>query len=173
MGANSGSNRKAMAVSTCMPVDFSDLIATSRLLFPAGNRFAVDNMWTSAPVEELLPGLRKIAQTLPPEPSHCMWMNWGPSRARPDMAYSLEDDIYIALYASWADAAHDADYAKWPADRMHEMEHLATGIQLADENLAARPARFVSDRSLRRLDGIRARYDPDGRFHSWMRRPED
>ena len=48
------------------------------------------------------------------------------------------------------------------------MEHLSTGIQLADENLGARPARFVSDENLRRLDEIRARYDPDGRFHSWM-----
>ena len=48
------------------------------------------------------------------------------------------------------------------------MEQLATGIQLADENLAARPARFVTDQNLQRLDEIRARYDPDRRFHSWM-----
>ena len=51
------------------------------------------------------------------------------------------------------------------------MEHLATGIQLADENLGLRPARFVSDEHLARLDGLRARYDPDGRFHPWMGRP--
>jgi hypothetical protein len=99
-----------------------------------------------------------------------MWMNWGPSPERPDMAYSLEDDIYIALYASWQDLSDDERYASWPTDRMREMEHLATGIQLADENLAARPAPFVSDGNLRRLDELRAKYDPDGRFHSWMGR---
>ena len=112
-------------------------------------------MWTSAPVADLLPGLRRIADTLPPEPSHAMWMNWGPSPERPDMAYSLEDDIYIALYASWTDAADDERYASWPGDRMREMEHLATGIQLADENLAERPARFISGR-----EHAAARRDP-------------
>jgi FAD/FMN-containing dehydrogenase len=162
---------RALAATQCVAADFADLVATSRLLFPDGNRFAVDNMWTSAPVEDLLPGLRTIADTLPPEPSHAMWMNWGPSPERPDMAYSVEDDVYIALYASWTDADDDALYAPWPGDRMREMEHLATGIQLADENLGARPARFVSAENLRRLDEIRARYDPDGRFRSWMGRP--
>ncbi len=162
---------KATAASPAMPASLADLVATSRMLFPEGNRFAVDNMWTSAPVEELVPGLRRIAQTLPPEPSHAMWMNWGPSPERPGMAYSLEDDVYIALYASWTNAADDERHASWPANRMREMEHLATGIQLADENLGARPARFVSEENLRRLDVLRAKYDPDGRFHSWMGRP--
>jgi FAD/FMN-containing dehydrogenase len=162
---------RALAASPCVRVDFDGLLAASHVLFPDGNRFAVDNMWTSAPAAELVPGLRRIAETLPPEPSHAMWMNWGPSPERPDMAYSLEDEIYIALYASWADAADDAAYANWPTERMREMEHLATGIQLADENLAARPARFVSDDNLRRLEEIRARYDPGGRFHSWMATP--
>ena len=162
---------KAIAATPCMPADFADLVAASRLLFPDGNRFAVDNMWTSAPVEALVPGLRRISETVPPEPSHAMWMNWGPSPERPDMAYSVEDDVYIALYASWKDAADDGRYAGWPAERMREMEHLATGIQLADENLGARPARFVSDANLRRLEEIRTVYDPGNLFHSWMGRP--
>ena len=45
-----------------------------------------------------------------------------------------------------------------------------TGIQLADENLGLRPARFATDSNMTRLDEIRARYDPDGRFHPWMGR---
>jgi FAD/FMN-containing dehydrogenase len=162
---------RAAVASPNMPADFTDLVATSRLLFPDGNRFAVDNMWTSAPAADLLPGMHRIADTLPPEPSHAMWMNWGPSPERPDMAYSIEDDVYIALYASWKDPAHDERDAGWPGERMREMEHLATGIQLADENLGERPARFVTDESRRRLDEIRARYDPGGRFHSWMGGP--
>jgi len=162
---------RATAASSGIPLDFADLVAASSLLFPDGNRFAADNMWTSAPAAALLPGLRRIADTLPPEPSHAMWMNWGPSPARADMAYSVEDEVYIALYASWTDSADDDRHARWPGDRMREMQDLATGIQLADENLGVRPARFVSDGHLRRLDEIRARYDPDSRFHSWMGRP--
>jgi FAD/FMN-containing dehydrogenase len=163
---------RAIAASPYTPVEFGDLVATSGMLFPDGNRFAADNMWTSAPIEDLLPGLHEIARTLPPEPSHAMWMNWGPAPERPDMAYSLEDDIYIALYASWQDAGEDEQWADWPAARMAEMEQLATGIQLADENLAARQAPFVSGENLRRLDELRGKYDPAGRFHSWMARPD-
>ena len=50
------------------------------------------------------------------------------------------------------------------------MSHLATGIQLADENLGERPARFATDAAMARLDGVRAQYDPDGRFYAWMGR---
>jgi hypothetical protein len=45
-----------------------------------------------------------------------------------------------------------------------------TGISLADENLARRPAKFITDPNMARLDQVRAAYDPDGLFHSWMAR---
>ena len=87
------------------------------------------------------------------------------------MAYSVEDDTYIALYGVWPDEAQDDANTAWATDRMAEMEHLASGIQLADENLGRRPARFVTDAHLQRLDELRSRRDPDGRFHEWMGRP--
>jgi FAD/FMN-containing dehydrogenase len=139
--------------------------------YPNGHRYAVDNMWTSASIDELLPGVMRIAETLPPAPSHMLWMNWAPPSDRPDMAYSMEDDIYLALYSVWKNAADDAQFDAWPVERMREMEALASGCQLADENLAQRPARFVSDENLARLDRARATFDPEGRFHAWMGRP--
>jgi FAD/FMN-containing dehydrogenase len=139
--------------------------------YPDDHRYAVDNMWTHAPIESLLPGLHRIAETMPPAPSHVLWLNWVPPRERPDMAFSMEDDHYLALYAVWKDAADDARYAAWPALRMREMEPLASGCQLADENLGQRPSRFASDRNLARLDELRAARDPEGRFFPWMGRP--
>jgi len=53
---------------------------------------------------------------------------------------------------------------------MAAMAGLASGIQLADENLGARPAKFATDANMVRLDEVRASYDPDGRFYSWMGR---
>lgn len=139
--------------------------------YPDDHRYAVDNLWTSAPIDALLPGLERIAETLPPAPSHALWMNWAPPRDRPDMAFTMEDDIYLALYGIWKDAKDDALHARWPVERMREMQHVATGIQLADENLGQRPARFVSDAALARLDAIRSERDPERRFHPWMGRP--
>lgn len=138
--------------------------------YPTGYRYAADNMWTSAPADQLLPGIRRIIETLPPHPSHFLWLNWGPSPARQDMAYSLEDEIYLALYTVWRDPDDDDRYADWARSNMAAMSHLATGIQLADENLGQRPARFATDDTMARLDRVRAQYDPAGRFHSWMGR---
>ena len=87
------------------------------------------------------------------------------------MAYSLEDQIYLALYGAWKKAEDDGKYGDWATDRMREMEELSTGIQLADENLGRRTARFVSDAHLKRLDAIRSARDPHHLFHSWQSRP--
>jgi FAD/FMN-containing dehydrogenase len=141
------------------------------LLYPPGARYAADNMWTHAPVEALLPGMRDIARTLPDAPSHMMWMLWGPSEPRPDMAFSMEDDLYIALYSVWRDEREDARHQAWVTDHMKALEPHASGIQLADENLAARPFKFIAAANLARLETLRAKYDPGGLFHSYMGTP--
>jgi len=141
------------------------------LLYPVGARYAADNMWTSASADALIPGMRKIAETLPAAPSHMMWMLWGPSQPRPDMAFSMEDDLYIALYSVWQGEAEDAQHQAWVTDHMRALQPLASGVQLADENLGARPFKFMADANLRRLETIRAKYDPGGLFHSYMGLP--
>ena len=138
--------------------------------YPTGYRYATDNMWTSASADDLLPGIRRIIETMPPHPAHFLWLNWGPSPLRQDMAYSLEADVYLALYTAWPDPVDDEKYGDWARSNMAAMSGLATGVQLADENLGERPAKFVSDEALARLDRVRAHYDPDNRFHSWMGR---
>lgn len=151
-------------------VTMRDLYAAVHESYPDDHRYAVDNMWTHAPVEDLLPGLWRIAETLPGAPSHMLWMNWGESPPRPEMAYSVEDEIYIALYGVWRDPGEDAANVAWVEDRMREMEGHASGIQLADENLGRRPARFAAEANMARLDQVRAAYDPQGLFHPWMGR---
>jgi len=128
-------------------------------------------MWTSASADDLLPRMGKIATTLPRAPSHMMWMLWGPPPSLPDMAFSMQDDLYIALYSVWENESEDASHQAWVTDHMRDLEPLASGIQLADENLDARPFRFLADDNFRRLQTIRAKRDPEGTFHSYMRLP--
>ncbi|MEM0975900.1 MAG: BBE domain-containing protein [Pseudomonadota bacterium] len=45
-------------------------------------------------------------------------------------------------------------------------DHLGYG----DENLGRRADRFTTDAKLARLDGLRAKYDPDNLFNAWMGR---
>ncbi|MEU9546940.1 FAD-binding oxidoreductase [Streptomyces mirabilis] len=162
---------KALEVVPNQPASLSDLYAGVGGLYPTGARYAADNMWTHAPASDLLPGIRAIAESLPPFPSAMMWNHWGGEwPPRPSMAFSVEDKTYLAVYGVWEDPADDARYASWPEERMQAMAHLSTGIQLADENLGRRPARFISEDNLHRLDAIRERYDPKGLFHSYMGR---
>ncbi|MCB0857354.1 MAG: FAD-binding oxidoreductase [Solirubrobacterales bacterium] len=164
-------NGRAKIAMPYFPARLEDLYAGVHASYPDGHRYAVDNMWTHAPAADLLPGIRRIAETLPEAPSHMLWMNWGESPAREEMAYSVEDEIYIALYAVWQDPAGDEENVEWATGNMKAMEHLASGIQLADENLGRRPANFVREKNLQRLDRLRAERDPDGLFLEWMGRP--
>lgn len=160
----------ALLAVPCAPTDLEFAYQGVMSNYPSGYRYATDNMWTSASAEELLPGIRRIFETMPPHPAHLLWLNWGPSPQRQDMAYSLEDEIYLAMYTVWKDPADDDKYSDWARSNMAGMEHLQTGVQLADENLGERPAKFMTDENMAKLDRIRDAYDPDGRFHPWMGR---
>lgn len=138
--------------------------------YPDRHGYAVDNMWTHAGIDDLLPGLHAIAESLPAAPSHMLWLNWAPPATRADMAYSCEDQTYIALYGMWNREADRPAAESWAIGHMQRLNPLSTGIQLADENLGARPARFLSDAHMARLDALRARHDPAGRFHSYLGR---
>jgi FAD binding domain len=150
------------------PTTLANWYAAVMAKYPQDHRYIVDNMFTSASAEELLPGIRKIIETMPPHPSHFIFTGWKPSASRTDMVYGLEDEIYMALYTAWHDPADDERYGDWARSNMAAMSHLATGISLADENLCRRPAKFITDPNMARLDNVRSAYDPDGLFHSWM-----
>ncbi|MEM9437673.1 MAG: FAD-binding oxidoreductase [Pseudomonadota bacterium] len=138
--------------------------------FPTGMHWCADNMWTDAPIDALLPGLQAVADTMPPAPSHALWLNWHPPGNRPDMVFKLEAKHYFAVYGEWKKAVDDAKYLSWATDRIRAMGEHSKGIQLADENLGRRADRFTTDENLMRLDALRAKYDPEGLFNPWMGR---
>lgn len=160
----------ARLVLPTAPLPLGALYKGAMSHYPAGTRWCVDNMWTHRRWPELREGVQHLADTLPGSPSHLLWMNWYPP-ARPDMAFSCEDQTYLAVYAGWQDPSDDARNVAWATGVMAAMAPLASGVQLADENLGRRPARFVSEEALGRLDRLRAAHDPAGRFLSWMGRP--
>ena len=87
------------------------------------------------------------------------------------MAFSVEDETYLALYGVWKDASDDERYAPWATEGMLRMSHLSTGCQLADENLRQRRARFLTDEHRAKLKQIRAARDPEDRFYDYAEAP--
>lgn len=170
--ANSPLKSKASLTSPLVPMSLSFMMKTGeKTLFLPNTQWTSDSMWMNDPIDPLIPALRQIVDTQPPAPSHALWLNWNPSRVRPDMAFSLEARAYLALYGGLRNKADADRHDAWATDHMRALEAHSLGIQLADENLGRRPAAFMAPENLKRLDDIRAERDPQGRFHPWMGRP--
>ena len=163
--------KKASLTTPLLPMDTGLMSNIANVThFPPNAKWCTDNMWTDAAIDDLLPGLNNIADTLPPAPSHSLWLNWHPPTERPDMVFSLEAKRYLAVYGEWNRDEDNHRYENWATEAMEFMQAHGLGIQLADENLGKRPAKFARDENLRKLDALRAKYDPDHLFHSWMGR---
>jgi FAD/FMN-containing dehydrogenase len=137
-------------------------------------RWIADNVATNASFEQMRAGLAEVIRTMPAAPSYLLIFNWdgfAGAPERPSMAFSLEGELCYSLYAAWDDAADDAKYREWVTARTAVWAEHAWGTMLADENLLNRPSRFVTDENLERLDALRAKWDPEDRFVSWLRRP--
>jgi len=161
----------ASVTTPLLPMSLNFMMkAGEKTLFWSNTSWSADNMWMDGPIDPVLPGLQRIVDTQPPHPSHALWLNWNPPPKRPDMAFSVEHRTYLALYGGLTKGVDPTIHAHWATDHMRALAPWSQGIQLADENLGRRPARFVTDANMARLDQARAKYDPQGRFHAWMGR---
>ena len=154
-----------------VPMSLNFMMKTGeKTLFLADTRWTADSMWMNGPIDPLLPALRQIADSQPAAPSHALWLNWNGPASRPDMAFSLEARTYLALYGGLKGRDASAADETWATDHMKALSAHSVGIQLADENLGRRPAPFMAPANLARLDALRARHDPEGRFNPYMGR---
>ncbi len=135
---------------------------------PEGYRYAVDCTWTHAPAQVLAPQLYALWSELDTEHSFSIWYGWAPRRDLPDMAFSVEADVYIATYAIYADPADDGKYSDWVHRRTAALAAHGAGVYLGDTDFTRRQDRFLSDDAYRRLAAIRAERDPSGRFASYL-----
>jgi FAD/FMN-containing dehydrogenase len=160
---------RAVVREFAVPATMDELYAGADALEPAGWRYAPDNMWTNARPDELIPAVRELFTTVPNDESHVFWWPWR-EQDLPDMAFSVQATLYIAAFAAWTDEDDDAALRTWGVDQMRRLEPFSEGIQLADENLLARPhARYLSDEHDARLEALRAEWDPDGLFHGYLK----
>ncbi|NJM40418.1 MAG: FAD-binding oxidoreductase [Anaerolineae bacterium] len=135
---------------------------------PEGMRFAVDNAWVTGDVNAIVPALHDAFVMLPTAQTFTLWFSMAPLRELPDMALSLQTEIYLALYVVWESEADDARCHAWLAERMRRIESISIGQYLGDSDFAARPAKFVSDANWVRLQRIREKYDPTAMFSGYL-----
>jgi FAD/FMN-containing dehydrogenase len=135
---------------------------------PEDHRYAADCSWTDAGPAELAPRLREVWSTLPTEHSFSIWYGWAPRGPLPDMAFSVEGNVYLAAYAIWTEEADDEAMRDWTHTAGARFAEVGHGVYLGDTDFTRRCDRFLSDEHYARFAEIRARRDPDGLFCSWL-----
>jgi FAD/FMN-containing dehydrogenase len=159
---------RAVMVVDAQPTTMSEQRARQLRDNPEAHRWAVDNAWLSGPAQEVVPAMRAAYTTQPNDKAFTIWFSMAPLRELPDMAFSLQSEIYLASYVLWDDPADDARNQAWLAGVMAELEPVTVGQYLGDGDLSRRQVRFMSDDNWERLQKIRAERDPDELFVGYL-----
>jgi FAD/FMN-containing dehydrogenase len=160
---------RAVARSRTEPELLPDLHDRGSDVASASLRWDVDGIWTDAKAEEIIPaavaaGLRSI----PSEHCFVLWMFWGHHPPREDACWSMQAPLYLSPNAGWAESLDDARHERWVDDGLKQLARFSRGVQFSDANLALRPAAGLTPENAKRVEDIRAKYDPDGLFFSYM-----
>jgi FAD/FMN-containing dehydrogenase len=159
---------RALAVVDAAPTTMAAQQARQLRANPDGHRWTVDNAWLSGPAEQVVPAMRPAFTTLPTEQAFTIWFSMAPLRPLPDMAFSLQSEIYLASYVLWTDEADDERHRAWQRKVMADLQPVTVGQYLGDSDLTTRQVRFMSDEAWTRLGRIRAERDPDGLFVGYL-----
>jgi len=159
---------RALMVVDCAPTAMAEQRARQLRDNPEAHRWAVDNAWLSGSAEEVVPAMRSAYTTLPNDKAFTIWFSMAPLRELPDMAFSLQSEIYLASYVLWDEPADDERNRAWLDGVMAELEPVTVGQYLGDGDLSRRQVKFMADDNWERLQKIRAERDPDGLFVGYL-----
>ncbi|WP_155058876.1 FAD-binding oxidoreductase [Streptomyces blattellae] len=139
-------------------------------LFPPGFRYTCDSIVSSASASTLMPAYEAALTSTPTPRSHVSWVNLAGSPALSDMAFSVLGDTLIQLAAVSDEPNRDAEMQAWATDHARQLNVFASGSLINEEAMVARgvgPDAFFPPDKLSRLETLRNRWDPDGRFVSF------
>jgi FAD binding domain len=135
---------------------------------PEGHRWAVDNAWLSGSASDVVPAMRRAYTTLPNEKAFTIWFSMAPLRRLPDMAFSLQSEIYLASYVLWEDEGDDERCLGWLESAMADLQPVSVGQYLGDSDHTRRQVRFMTDDAWARLQQVCADRDPHRVFVGYL-----
>src|SRR5580692_2814555 len=99
--------RKALVRKVAQPVTIGELRAEQVRANPEGHRYVVDNAYLAGSTDALIPALAPAFTDLPTPKSFSLWFDLAHLQAPPDMALSLQADLYFATYVVCESAGQD------------------------------------------------------------------
>jgi FAD binding domain len=161
---------KALLTRIAQPADIADLRAEQIRANPEGHRYFVDNAYLEGEPGALIPALAPAFTGLPTPKAFSLWFDLAhlPGRPLPDMALSVQTDMYFATYVVCEDQEQDAVCRDFVDATMARLEPFSPGCYLGDSDFTVRPDRFMSDEAWDRYQAIRADRDPRRRFAGYL-----
>ncbi len=136
---------------------------------PEGHRWVVNNAWLDGSPEKVSKQIAPAFTTLPNAKAFSLWYSMAPLRALPDMAFSLQSDIYFASYVIWENKEDDEKNKTWLKNIMKEIEPVTVGQYLGDSDFTVHQRKFIADKNFEKLQQIKKQRDPDNIFHSYLK----
>ncbi|OBJ99959.1 FAD-binding oxidoreductase [Mycobacterium sp. 1245852.3] len=160
---------RAILHITAQPILLEQLYGVFDQMYPEGIRYLSDNVWIN---DTRAPGLwedtRTILDTLPTTRSTVWLMPTFTLDQHPNASFSLQGKLSFQVYASYEDSAQDEDMLAWHNDAMARIDKYSIGGgYVGDSNLYEHPVAVLHPDSATRLEELRAKYDPEGRFDSY------
>ncbi|MGW1026365.1 FAD-binding oxidoreductase [Streptomyces sp. NPDC002577] len=150
------------------PTTLAEQLDGQRTANPEGHRYLVDNAWLTGPAHKVVPAIRKAFTDQPTRGTFTIWFSMAPLRELPDMAFSLQSEIYCATYVVHDEPERDGELRGWLSEAMAAMQPVTAGQYLGDSDFTVRQLKFMGDEQWRRLQGIRAVRDPKGLFAGYL-----
>lgn len=139
---------------------------------PEGHRWTVNNVWLEGEPREVSSSIVDSFIKLPNEKTFVLWFSMAPQRAIPEMAFSLQTDIYMSIYCLWEEGKDDKRCSDWVSEQMNRIESVTAGQYLGDSDLQIHQRQFMAPENYKRLERLRVKFDPEGRFHSYLAKPD-
>lgn len=137
-------------------------------LYPEGYRYLSDNVWITDPTDrQLWQDTKSIIDSLPTTRSS-VWLIPGLQQTHPNAAYSLFSEISLQVYAGYEDISQDEEMLAWHTASLESIDRYSLGGgYVGDSNLFRHPMAVLHPDSASRLETLRRKYDPEGRFFSY------
>ncbi len=165
---------RALSRETTLGASFADLLAAQDDANPEGHRYHVDNAFLTGPADDWCRALAPTYGSLPTPLTFTVLGDLGPAarRARSDMAFSVDTDLYFAAYVVSDMPSGDARCQDWLARTMADLVPSSAGCYLGDSDLATRSDRVMSDAAWQRYQQVRDDRDPERRFPGFLGVPD-
>ncbi len=165
--------RQSLIKSENQPFSFEELYDKFfSLEVPAGRmaRYAVDNVMTDEP-GKVLHALADHFRRAPSPHAHVLAGYGMNLQAREDACFSSIANCYLGCYAIWDKEEYDDVNYGWLGETVPIMEPYAKGHYVNEVEPRFNPDRIrqcFSNDAWKRLEQLRAKYDPDGVFHHYL-----